>query len=257
MTPRARQGRRTALRQAEHLGGERAQRAARDPNAVILLTTSGRFHDRYTLLASKVTQALDIAGRPAPPPELVEPAPGPDDGDDEAEVDELAALQGLTIAAVRAQLPEGGVARRCSRPSRHSASGGQASATQWSSRNRQIDVGRSSMPSCPRQPVRRGHGHRRLDDLRHHRRVHASLPTGSSIRSGRCAALPPAWSLARHRRAQSRRHRQGVWTAIHTSRRNRRRPAEPTRRAPLPDRKSANEINAGPKSEPARQTTTS
>jgi energy-coupling factor transporter ATP-binding protein EcfA2 len=77
------------------------------PNAVIAVDDFARFHDRYNLLASKVTQALAIAQRPAAPAGSNDPPPETEDDEaEEAEVDELAALQGLTVAAVRQELPE-------------------------------------------------------------------------------------------------------------------------------------------------------
>jgi MoxR-like ATPase len=79
------------------------------PSTVFPIDDFGRFHDRYTLLASKVTQALEIASRPSTG--TTPPGPEPEDEDSESEteseVDELAALQGLTIDAVRQQLPDG------------------------------------------------------------------------------------------------------------------------------------------------------
>ncbi len=78
------------------------------PNAVIFVDDFARFHDRYARLTSKVTQALDIAQRPSAPPGLSELPPETlDNESEEAEVDELAALQGLTVAAVRQELPDG------------------------------------------------------------------------------------------------------------------------------------------------------
>jgi hypothetical protein len=74
------------------------------PIKVLQVDDFGRFHDRYTLLASKVTQALEIAQRPAIG--SVASAPAPEGEDASAEEDELANLQGLTIAAVRKELPE-------------------------------------------------------------------------------------------------------------------------------------------------------
>jgi len=75
------------------------------PAPVVPIDDFGRFHDRYLLLASKVTQAMEIANRPSPPvgsdPGEVPDGPEPQD----SEVDELAALQGLTIDAVRRHLP--------------------------------------------------------------------------------------------------------------------------------------------------------
>lgn len=74
------------------------------PNKVIAIEDFGRFHDRYALLASKVTQALEIAQRPV----TAVPTPGPTAETDDAPVeeDELSSLQGLTISAVRKALPD-------------------------------------------------------------------------------------------------------------------------------------------------------
>jgi MoxR-like ATPase len=72
------------------------------PLPVLPIDDFARFHDRYVLMASKVTQALEIAARSSTGPgEVVEP----DDTEVETELDELAALQGLTIEAVRQTLP--------------------------------------------------------------------------------------------------------------------------------------------------------
>ncbi len=65
----------------------------------------GRWHDRYELLASKVTKADELARR-AEPPASKEPAPDVDE-DTSVEADEVAVLAGLTIEALRAELPEG------------------------------------------------------------------------------------------------------------------------------------------------------
>lgn len=75
------------------------------PNKVLHVDDFGRFHDRYTLLASKVTQALEIAQRPATVPAQAGPTSDADDAP--AEEDELSNLQGLTVAAVRKELPDG------------------------------------------------------------------------------------------------------------------------------------------------------
>lgn len=74
------------------------------PNKVLQVDDFGRFHDRYTLLASKVTQALEIAQRPATVP--APPGTTTETDDAPAEEDELSSLQGLTVAAVRKELPE-------------------------------------------------------------------------------------------------------------------------------------------------------
>lgn len=76
------------------------------PEDFVSLDDFGRFHDRYHLLANKINQALEIAKRPLdgqPPP------PTPEDGEEEetdTEFDELAALQGLDVDAVRHELPD-------------------------------------------------------------------------------------------------------------------------------------------------------
>jgi len=77
------------------------------PNVVIPLDDFARFHDRYTLLATKVTQALAIAGRASSPRAANAPPQPADDDEETAEIDEFGALQGLTVEAVRAQLPKG------------------------------------------------------------------------------------------------------------------------------------------------------
>lgn len=74
------------------------------PNKVLAVDDFGRFHDRYTLLASKVTQALEIAQRPATV--SVTPVQAAEPEDVPAEEDELSSLQGLTVAAVRKELPD-------------------------------------------------------------------------------------------------------------------------------------------------------
>lgn len=74
------------------------------PNKVLPVDDFSRFHDRYVLLATKVTQALEIAQRPEAA--TTPPGPSSDAEDSSSEDDELANLQGLTIAAVRKELPE-------------------------------------------------------------------------------------------------------------------------------------------------------
>ncbi len=68
-----------------------------------------KWHDRYELLSQKVTQAFEIALRPEP--EEMQKGDGeadPDPAEDDLpEIDEELALAGLTIEAVRAELPEG------------------------------------------------------------------------------------------------------------------------------------------------------
>ncbi len=78
------------------------------PSAVVEIDDFARFHDRYNVLARKVTQALEIAQRPAASaagPVAVDTAD--EDEGSEPEIDEISALQGLTVEAVRAELPEG------------------------------------------------------------------------------------------------------------------------------------------------------
>jgi MoxR-like ATPase len=68
----------------------------------------GRWHDRYELLVQKINQAYELAQRTEPPrsAERVFEAEGGVEGIDETEAEEAAALAGLTIEAVRAELPE-------------------------------------------------------------------------------------------------------------------------------------------------------
>jgi len=67
------------------------------------------FHDRYVILPRKITEALEIRKRPAPttPPGPDQPEPEPEEEGDDPEQIDLEKLQGLTIEAVRAELPEG------------------------------------------------------------------------------------------------------------------------------------------------------
>lgn len=78
------------------------------PAEVIAVDDFARFHDRYVLLASKVTQALEIAGRSTSSDHASTLGAAEDESDQEieTEIDEIAALQGLTIEAVRQKLPE-------------------------------------------------------------------------------------------------------------------------------------------------------
>lgn len=75
------------------------------PNNVIPLNNFQRFHDRYTLLDRKITQALEIAKRPYVPPEAP-PETEEDEEEADAEIDELAAVQGLDVEAVKKALPD-------------------------------------------------------------------------------------------------------------------------------------------------------
>ena len=74
---------------------------------VLAVDDFARWHDRYELLSQKVTQASEIALRPEP-----DELPKGDDAtdpeeEDLPEIDEELALAGLTIEAVRAELPDG------------------------------------------------------------------------------------------------------------------------------------------------------
>jgi len=74
---------------------------------VLSIDDFARFHDRYNLLASKVTLALEIARRPSPShPASIETTLEQDE-EAAAEADELDRLHGLTIEAVRQELPPG------------------------------------------------------------------------------------------------------------------------------------------------------
>lgn len=84
---------------------------------VLAIPELSHFHDRYVILPRKVTEAMAIASRPDsfPPPsraasELLEPTKndGPDELDSEPLEDlALDRLNGLSVAAVEAVLPEG------------------------------------------------------------------------------------------------------------------------------------------------------
>jgi len=65
-----------------------------------------RWHDRYELLAQKVTQADELARRPEPVTPQRAAVLEPEDVPEKPSIDEAAALAGLTIEAVRAELPE-------------------------------------------------------------------------------------------------------------------------------------------------------
>lgn len=69
----------------------------------------GRWHDRYEVLFRKVTQAEEIAARPSPiqSPALTSQQTEESDVPESTEVDEATALAGLTIDAVRQELPDG------------------------------------------------------------------------------------------------------------------------------------------------------
>jgi ABC-type multidrug transport system fused ATPase/permease subunit len=75
------------------------------PVELIVVDDFAQFHDRYVLLERKITQALDIAKRALPVPPSSDTPQDPESGAGEAEVDEIAAIAGLTVDAVRAELP--------------------------------------------------------------------------------------------------------------------------------------------------------
>ncbi len=76
------------------------------PQDVIPIDDFGRFYDRYVLLARKITQALEISKRPLQEPVAPAATSTPDEDETDAEFDELAALLGLEVDAVRRQLPD-------------------------------------------------------------------------------------------------------------------------------------------------------
>jgi energy-coupling factor transporter ATP-binding protein EcfA2 len=77
------------------------------PVNVVAIDNFSRFHDRYVLLSRRVNQALEIEKRPLVLPDTVQPPDGDEEGDEnvDVELDELAALNGLDIEAVRKTLP--------------------------------------------------------------------------------------------------------------------------------------------------------
>jgi energy-coupling factor transporter ATP-binding protein EcfA2 len=78
------------------------------PINVIEVDNFSRFHDRYVLLSRRVNQALEIEKRPlAPGGGVITISNGEDETEEESgvELDELAALNGLDIEAVRKTLP--------------------------------------------------------------------------------------------------------------------------------------------------------
>jgi MoxR-like ATPase len=74
------------------------------PNTVIAVDNFQRFHDRYVLLDRKITQALEISKRPYLPPE--QPAEIDETDETDTEIDELAAVEGLDVEAVKKALPD-------------------------------------------------------------------------------------------------------------------------------------------------------
>jgi len=77
------------------------------PTRIIAVDDFGRFHDRFEILARKVTQALEIIRRPLPdtPIEIAPDREEATEDELDTEVDELTAVEGLTIDAVRLHLP--------------------------------------------------------------------------------------------------------------------------------------------------------
>ncbi len=70
----------------------------------------GHFHDRYVLLAAKVTEALDTLAAQAaagPGPDTSPPAAEPDEPEEGAEEALIHLVEGLSAAAVRDALPDG------------------------------------------------------------------------------------------------------------------------------------------------------
>jgi MoxR-like ATPase len=99
----------------DYFNPQRAIRGAKElkdlvegPQNLLVVDDFTRFHDRYNLLAQKITHALSIIQRPlgaAAKPAVEGEALESDSDDDDS--DELANLQGLTIDHVRKQLPTG------------------------------------------------------------------------------------------------------------------------------------------------------
>jgi MoxR-like ATPase len=75
------------------------------PEVLRIIDDFAQFYDRYVLLDRKITQALDIAARVHVT--SAKQLPESEDTDVQTEADEAAALHGLTVEAVRAQIPEG------------------------------------------------------------------------------------------------------------------------------------------------------
>jgi MoxR-like ATPase len=76
------------------------------PGKLVLIDDFNRFHDRYDLLANKINQALEINARPYEPSAGPQPEPPIEEEETDSEFDELAALQGLDVEAVREELPD-------------------------------------------------------------------------------------------------------------------------------------------------------
>jgi hypothetical protein len=76
------------------------------PLSVIAIDNFSQFHDRYVLLARRVTQAIEIEKRPLNAGTISAPVGEEEAAEEEvAEVDEMAALGGLDVASVRKALP--------------------------------------------------------------------------------------------------------------------------------------------------------
>lgn len=100
-------------RESDNLAPGRAIAAAREllgllegPADFLAVDDFARFHDSYVLLSRKVTQALEISKRSLPISAGGSVSRSVSDTEsDDVEVDEIAALAGITIDAVRAELP--------------------------------------------------------------------------------------------------------------------------------------------------------
>ena len=99
---------------SDQFNASRAIRAAKDlddllngPETLLVIDDFARFHDSYVLLNKKVTQALEIAKRDLPPDSDDGGTIEEEEVEIDAEIDELSALAGLTVEAVRAELPPG------------------------------------------------------------------------------------------------------------------------------------------------------
>lgn len=75
------------------------------PGDLIVVDDFARFHDCYELLPQKITQALELAKRTLPAESQTTSESDEEDALEDPEIDELAALAGLTVDAVRAVLP--------------------------------------------------------------------------------------------------------------------------------------------------------
>lgn len=84
---------------------ELADFAASD-EAVREVAEFGTFYDGYVLLAKKVSQALELAARDLPPKGTPPPEPVDKDEEEDGEQIELDNLHGLTVSAVKAELPQ-------------------------------------------------------------------------------------------------------------------------------------------------------